>query len=158
VSRYDYSCATFIGGKEGFIVVRKHRADGTWSPWHLPNGKKDEEDYDEVSTALREVREETGIPLDASDISHIFKEKRTVQKKTRNGFHVHPYIQHYFAIYQDPDDLAFPLCPEDHDHQARLMTFEEFESSTNFDPWHRRFIKEVVTLTLNGSHRLSACE
>lgn len=140
MAQRDWSASAFIGIGNGFVVVRKRLKDGSWSRWHLPNGKKDPEDETESVTVLREIREETGLITVEYQVTLIYQEPRKVHRRVGKRLRWKRYTQFLFLVTNQ--EAALPLVPQDHDHQARIMSFAEYLRTDDFNDSDRRMIKK----------------
>lgn len=139
MARRDWSASAFIGGEKSFVVVRKRDREGTWSHWHLPNGKKDPGDEHSLATVIREVHEETGLVILPHQVRRICWEKRQARRRIGKRIRIRRYTQVLYSVHGH-EAPELPLCPLDHDHEARLMGFEEYRLSEDFKPLDRNLI------------------
>ncbi len=130
VARLKGSTATSAGGivvrYEGdrpWLVVGSRRRERDSRTWTLPKGTPDPGETRE-ETALREVREETGLevritgPLDSIEYTFV-----------QSGRRIHKTV-HYFLMEPTGGDLSA------HDHEfedVRWITFEEAPSFLTFE-------------------------
>lgn len=121
VTRYEGSTAQLVIGRR----VREHEGEARAGArsWTLPKGTPDLDETVE-ETALREVREETGLKVRiAGPLGSI--EYTFVQR----GARVHKTV-HYFMM--EPTGGGF----EDHDHEfeeVRWVSFDEAAAMLTFD-------------------------
>jgi 8-oxo-dGTP pyrophosphatase MutT (NUDIX family) len=141
MARRDWSASAFIGGATAFVVVRKQHKDGSWSQWHLPNGKKEPHDEHSVHTVIRETYEETGLRIRPHQIRKIAWEKRKVRRRIGKRFRIRRYTQVLYVVvgHEKP---RLPLKPREHDHEARLMDFQEYETTSDFKDADRTLIDQ----------------
>lgn len=130
VARLKGSTATSAGGivvrydaDRPWLVVGSRRRERDGRTWTLPKGTPDEGETRE-QTALREVREETGLevritgPLDSIDYTFV-----------QSGRRIHKTV-HYFLMEPTGGDLAA------HDHEfeeVRWIRFDEAASVLTFE-------------------------
>ena len=134
----------FLEGAPQLVVGRRSRA-GDGMTWTLPKGTPNPSETRE-ETALREVREETGLevrivgPFD--DIEYTF-----VQRRTR----IHKTV-HYFLMVPTGGDLGR------HDHEfdeVRWIGFDEAATLLTFDT-ERALVARAANAATVGSFPVAA--
>lgn len=90
---------------ELLLIERTHRSDDPWAGHvALPGGRRDPEDPDLLTTALRETREEVGVALDPA--TRVLGELDEVQPGSRR---LPPLVITPFVAVAEPDQ---PLEPD----------------------------------------------
>ena len=74
MSDYDISIGFILVNNKGNFLVMKKAIDGVWD---FPKGHVKPEDTDELTTAIRELKEETGIDADKLNPIEGFRNENT---------------------------------------------------------------------------------
>lgn len=127
---------------EWYLVVKKE--DEQASYWSFPKGHQESYEY-EFDTALRELREETGLLPDEFVKDEVFIEKYTYDHP--DGYQVEKKNTFYLTLFQakpEPDVGGNEIA------EARWVDFQKAKEVLTYQS-ARDVLKEVhLTLSMNG--------
>lgn len=140
---FDWSVVIFVRGMRGVLAVRKRRKDGTLGPWHLPGGKREPFELSPKETALRELREETGVRIVENSLTEVDHMPRMVMKQRRGR---PKREKHYYELYLFVADAGVTdkseLCSIDRNEEVTVLSLAKYRRMKNFMGLHRRLIQK----------------
>lgn len=104
---------------DGQVLVTKRHPEKPWGGYWEVTGGSVVKGEGPVQGALRELREETGIAVEETDL-------RPVYVKTQSGEGVYPTIYHCFLVVFDPEQQRIRL-QEGETVDYQLMPYKEFK-------------------------------
>lgn len=107
-------------------------------PWHLPGGKKDKTDRDEIRTAIGELKEEVGIEVREDQLLLLTKAHRRIRRKERR----HNYTAYFFLANNiSPEQFAERTHRTSNEEEVRDFSPRRIRAMKNFAPAHKRILR-----------------
>lgn len=111
------------GGQTYFLIIQ-HNA----GHWAFPKGRA-EKGETELETAIRELREETGVSDVSVNAERVFEENYTRTKWGSPKQHVNKTVRYFLGIVHDPKVKLQQAEVQDH----KWATYEEARGLITFD-------------------------
>ena len=131
----DWTARIILRTRTGILAVRQGNDE-----WHLPGGKKNPGEVLPLSTAKRELTEETGIPHTHCTFRH--RRTRPSKQGKRNKYDIHYFEAHCDDALVDSHRASHGIDGE----ETRIITYAELRTTTGFNTAQLNMLRKLRCL------------
>jgi len=131
----DWTARIIIRSASGILFVRE-----SGRPWELPGGKREPDDIDPLSTARRELEEETGLPALHGDFI-----LRSVRSKRQGKNSIYD-VYYYEAVFSRPIIREYLLSINADGDDVRMRSYKVVQRGEDFRQVHLDALRKLRCL------------
>lgn len=131
----DWTARLIIRTRKGVLMVLNSSGE-----WEVPGGRRNPEDKDPISTAKRELLEETGLPSDGAQFHRRFVRSSRQGKKNK-------YDVHYFECVLPEGTIEKYLKTHGLEgEETRIYPYKKLRKSTDVRAAHLSMLRRLRCL------------